>query len=228
MRSHYRHIIAPQALVFDIGANRGDATAVFRTLGARVVSVEPVRETADQLKRRFAADPGVTVVEKAVTSSSGPVTLHINSISQLCSISSDWIDATERSGRFSAWGSRWLENRTVPSTTLDQLIAEFGRPQFCKIDVEGSEVDVLKGLSDPIEFLSLEFVAERPQITLACIALLDRIGFTSYNMSRGDTFRFVSSEWLTRAALAKCVSEPSAPTAWGDFYASHDLTAPVA
>ena len=153
------------------------------SLGATVVAVEPVRETADELRRRFRKDAGVKVVEMAVTASTDPVTLHVNAIAELCSISPGWIEATERSGRFSEWGSQWIEHRTVPATTVDQLIAEFGRPRFCKIDVEGSEAEVLRGVTVPLDFLSFEFVAERTESALECISRLDRRGFRSYNLS---------------------------------------------
>jgi FkbM family methyltransferase len=45
---------------------------------------------------------------------------------------------------------------TVPVTTLDKAIDEFGVSTFCKMDVEGFEVDVLKGLSKPIPLLTIE------------------------------------------------------------------------
>jgi len=228
MRRHYRRLIDPHALVFDIGASRGDWTAVFRSLGATVVAVEPVRETAEELRRRFRKDARVKVVEKAVTASTEPVRLHINAIPELCSISPGWIEATQRSGRFSQWGSHWVEDRTVSATTVDQLIAEFGRPRFCKIDVEGSEAEVLEGATVPVDFLSFEFVAERPRNALECISRLDRRGFRSYNLSYGDTFRFVRDEWLARAAIEESLPALLTPGVWGDLYAAQDLSSPAA
>ena len=52
----------------------------FEAWARRSSPVEPVRETADELRRRFRKDAGVKVVEKAVTASTEPVTLHINAI----------------------------------------------------------------------------------------------------------------------------------------------------
>ena len=34
---------------------------------------------------------------------------------------------------------------------------EFGKPAFCKIDVEGYEYKVIKGLSEPLNTVSFEF-----------------------------------------------------------------------
>ena len=45
----------------------------------------------------------------------------------------------------------------VKVTTLDDEIKKYGAPSFCKIDVEGLEVDVLRGLSSPIKMISFEY-----------------------------------------------------------------------
>ena len=42
------------------------------------------------------------------------------------------------------------------STTLERLFATYGIPYFVKIDVEGYEVNVLRGLNRPVRFLSFE------------------------------------------------------------------------
>ncbi|MFC7187957.1 FkbM family methyltransferase [Halorubrum yunnanense] len=40
---------------------------------------------------------------------------------------------------------------SVKSTTTDSLVAEYGAPDFVKVDVEGAEFKVLKGASDSLE-----------------------------------------------------------------------------
>lgn len=44
----------------------------------------------------------------------------------------------------------------VPTETLDNVIRKLGVPEYIKIDVEGSEKEVITGLSTPVRFLSFE------------------------------------------------------------------------
>merc|ERR1719476_59374 len=45
----------------------------------------------------------------------------------------------------------------VESRTLDGLIAQYGKPAYIKIDVEGAEEAAIKGLSTAIPMISWEF-----------------------------------------------------------------------
>ena len=45
----------------------------------------------------------------------------------------------------------------VPVVTLDAAIEHYGVPAYCKIDVEGWEFEVLRGLSQAVDLISLEF-----------------------------------------------------------------------
>ena len=76
----------------------------------------------------------------------------------------------------------------VPIITLDQAIKRFGSPTFCKIDVEGFELEVLKGLTCPIPCVSLEYHLTERDIhkTLACVAYLSRMGRLSINITLGE------------------------------------------
>ena len=82
---------------------------------------------------------------------------------------------------------RWNTRATVAVTTLDALIAAHGEPAFCKIDVEGSELAVLQGLSQPLAALSFEYTPAAPMDAVACVARLCTLGAYRFNASIGES-----------------------------------------
>jgi len=71
-------------------------------------------------------------------------------------------------------GLDFVQGRTVETTTLEELITSYGRPLFVKIDVEGYELNVIRGLRQPVPYLSFEVNLPefRPE-GLECVALLE-------------------------------------------------------
>ena len=89
-------------------------------------------------------------------------------------------------------------------TTLDELIAAHGEPAFCKIDVEGFEVEVLAGLTRPLRALSFEYL---PMAHDAALAVLDRVGELGayrYNYSPIETMRGRATAGWTRRSCSRC------------------------
>ena len=77
----------------------------------------------------------------------------------------------------------WDKKVKVPVTTLDELISEYGIPVFCKIDVEGYEVSVLKGLSVPIPYISFEYSKNLLKEVESCLSHLNKLGNARFNFS---------------------------------------------
>jgi FkbM family methyltransferase len=181
----YATLVRPGDLVFDIGANVGQKSEVFLACGARVVAVEPNPLCRPILDYEFGSNKEVTVVGKAVGASEGELDLHIVGIATTASVLDDWkyLGAGYR-------GGGEARKVTVPVTTLDLLIAEFGAPNFVKIDVEGFEPEVLKGLSQPVPLISFEYGTEsggleRLMACLARLAALSDIRINAVEMSPG-------------------------------------------
>lgn len=190
-------LVRPGCLCFDIGANRGDTTALWLELGARVVAVEPQDENLELLGRRFGADSRVEIVPRALGRDDGSIAeLWVCNYSDCSSLSPPFVEAVTRSGRLPASLYRWEDRREVRVTSLDALIERYGLPAFCKIDVEGFEAEVLTGLHRPIPALSLEFTPEFIDAALSCIETLSRLGAARFNYVTGRAWSFALTEWV--------------------------------
>jgi len=211
----YRQFIPSGGLCFDVGANVGDKTAVFLSLGADVVAVEPQNGCAKVLRSRFG--DRIDIVDAALGAAAGEAELRVASYATLSSLSPDWIAAVQESGRFSEFA--WSETTVVPVTTLDDLIGRFGRPDFCKIDVEGYELEVVLGLSQALPALSFEYTFERLESRLATVRALDSLGMTRFNFSHGESLRLALQVWLDCAAMVRFLrSLPANADVFGDVY----------
>ncbi len=155
-------------------------TDVFQKLGARVVAIEPNPECAEILETLRPRNR-IVVERVAVGSAESEVTLFLCDDSNTHStLSKEWIDVAKDVPRLAA--KKWSRVVNVPTTTLDSLIAKHGRPHFIKIDVEGFEKEVLKGLSSLPEYLSFEFISEFLDAALECIDLLRITPNVRFNM----------------------------------------------
>jgi FkbM family methyltransferase len=184
-----QHFFAPllplNALCFDVGANHGEHTATFLSLGARrVVAVEPQPEVAKFIVEAFSKEimSGSLIVRtQAVGSERGIAKLFPAQDPGKCmsTLSTLFIEVSR------ANGCSWDEAAAIEVNvvTLDSLIDEFGVPDYIKIDAEGFDFEVLRGLSQPIALLSIEFTTQAGLIELAeeCIRYIDRLGEYEFN-----------------------------------------------
>ena len=217
-RQFFSQFISPGALVFDIGAHVGSRVAVFLQLGASCVAVEPQPLFAALLRLLYYKHPAFTLEQAALGSAEGTTELHISRRTPTVSTTaSSWKDQVGSSPSFA--GVSWDESVTTAVTTLDALIDRYGLPDLCKIDVEGSELAVLSGLSKPLPLVSLEYIPAVAADAVAYLARLENLGKYEYNWSRGESQHLREENWLTHdemtARLHKMKSEENS----GDIYA---------
>ncbi|TMQ72840.1 MAG: FkbM family methyltransferase [Candidatus Eisenbacteria bacterium] len=217
MTAFYAQFVGPGSLVFDIGANLGNRSEIFLGLGARVIAVEPQPICHEVLKGLFGHDRRFTLVPMALGDTPGSATMYLADMSGLSTLSEDWIRKTKTSGRFAAHD--WKQTVTVPVTTLDALVAEHGSPDFCKIDVEGYEPNVLSGLSRSIRAVSFELVAETSENAARCIAHMESLGRYEYNSSKSESMSLERAQWVSGAEMKEIVRTKLHPSYFGDVYA---------
>ena len=188
----YSQFINKDDLCFDIGANYGNRSEVFLKLGAKVVAFEPQPKPLKFLKRKFSNR--IIIEDKALGSKQGKSNLFISTATSLTSMSEEWIERVKR-GRFKH--EKWNKIIEVEVTTLDKLIDKYGKPDFCKIDVEGYEFEVLMGLTQPIGIISFEFtIPEFVNRAIKCINHLNSLGIVLCNYSPGETLKLALGKWL--------------------------------
>jgi|TARA_B100001741_G_scaffold295801_1_gene279173 FkbM family methyltransferase len=121
-------------VIFDIGASIGGVTAALATLfpSGRVIAFEAAPSVHASLRETILRCGGapISLVECAVGQEPGELRFH-------------------EDGNGSGWGflSDELGAIAVPVTTVDETVKAMGidRVDFIKIDVEGGELDVLRG-----------------------------------------------------------------------------------
>ncbi|MEO5367006.1 MAG: FkbM family methyltransferase [Magnetococcus sp. WYHC-3] len=213
----YRQFLPEGGVCFDVGANIGNRAKIFRRLGARVVAVEPQQACVLILRRLFREDAGVVVRPQVLGPAPGRTEIKLCDLHMLTSLSQRWIDAVQQSGRFAGW--RWDRVQAVDMTTLDALIAEFGVPDFIKIDVEGYEEEVLKGLTRPVRALSFEFTPEYLPAVTGCLNHLRTLGTLECNYSLGESMVLELSSWQTpQELLAQLERYENDRRVFGDVY----------
>lgn len=211
----YKSWIKPGDLVFDIGANIGNRTRVFAALGARVVAVEPQPHCYWALRWLLKFNSRVTLIRAAAS---------FDNSSKVFMQRETHVLSSMRDRRFQVVESNsdihWARvEYTVPCVTLDELVVQYGAPVFTKIDVEGYEPEVLRGLTKPAGTLSFEVVPRLQEHIDECLTWLEAIGYRHFQFSLNESMQLPDG-WLDAAAIRACLSRfATSKTDFGDVYA---------
>jgi len=183
----YRRLLSelrPGDLIFDIGANEGFKTDLFLRMGARVIAIEPDETNQSILEERFVRyrliRKPLVIVGKAVSDKCARETMWVDGPgSAVNTLSQKWastLKGNKARHTYGHYGLDFARNKTVETTTLEELMSAHGVPIFIKIDVEGYEVNVIRSLQRPVRYLSFEVNLPefRPE-GIQCVELLGHL-----------------------------------------------------
>ena len=211
----FRSLLPPNALCFDVGANIGDKSEALLQAGGRVVAFEPNPLVLPELRARCNHYKNWTVVEVALGGDAAIATLYLREQHGETSLRQDW-------------AGKIIASYHVPVVTLDSAIECFGTPDYCKLDVEGWELEVLRGLTQSIPLFSFEFHLNDAGIreTISCLERLAHFGPSRINITPAEIATFHFKEWVPLGQFAAWFpgdlkrSMPGSP--YGDIFVRSD------
>jgi FkbM family methyltransferase len=173
-------LLHPGDVVYDIGANVGwYALLAARRTGpeGRVIAFEPGLENATLVRRNATSNgANIMVVPAAVSDRDGwAMFLNKGSLQSRLDKNDDDAQAKRRAGR-----RHNVKGRIpVPVVALDSWIEQTGAPlpSLVKIDVEGAEIGVLRGMSGLVGSFKPTLIVELHSTRDSVLDLLDGFGY---------------------------------------------------
>ncbi len=141
-------------LVIDVGGNLGQFAGLLRDrvrYRGALITVEPIPAMAQALQRRFANDPRWALAACALGEQPGRAMLNVMQGHELSSLLQPSNAATDRLDKF----NRLQQQMEVEVSTLGKLLREHplaqgARNVYLKLDVQGYELQVLRGAHDAL------------------------------------------------------------------------------
>src|SRR5258706_1604627 len=173
-------------LVFDVGMNNGDDTAYYLASGHHVVAVEANPQLCAAAEKRFpaeVADGRLTIQNVGISGQEGDLTFWVSEPSVYSSFNKDM--ATRKGAVASPI--------TVSTMRFSNLLNEYPRALYVKIDIEGSDSESIQDLvrcSSLPSFISFEWHPD----AAADIKLLADLGYGKFKFIRQSDYRETTTD----------------------------------
>jgi FkbM family methyltransferase len=214
----YAQFLKAGDIYFDIGANYGNRINPIENIGlSKIIAVEPQKDCCDYLRKNF---KDITVLQNGIGAKAETKTFYKSSDSVLSSFSKEFIDKTKDS-RFA--GNTWNNTEEIEIITLDTLVEKYGVPNFVKVDVEGFEVEVFKGLTKKLKVISFEYtVPELFDNIPIIINKLHSLGECTFNYSISESMELALNTWKFYSDFNAILNtEEFLNTGFGDIYVKY-------
>jgi FkbM family methyltransferase len=172
----FAKLIGKNDIVWEVGAHIGYLTVFFCLLSSRVTAFEPSAENLKYLSRNAPANARI-VPAAATEEEAENVPLYTENLTgQNCSLLPDYreFDINAKLAGYTA--QRSVEH--VRAVSLDSYSVRTSEvPDFVKIDVEGAELEVLRGMTRILADRGPRLMVEMTDRENEVVALLGRFGY---------------------------------------------------
>ena len=182
-----------------------------------MIAIEPNPTCCEKL-RRMAGTRDIKVENYAAGDVPGKLDLHIcDENPSISTVADEWFAAAQHSPAHR--NNRWLGTVEVDVVTLDHLAARHGVPVFVKIDAEGFDDHVLRGVSFHPRAVSFEFNLEIPQVAQRCLSAPVFADGYEFNYVRGMEMELASEHWMDAEELQERLRSLVGEYLYGDVLA---------
>jgi FkbM family methyltransferase len=198
-------------IVIEVGAHIGYLTTYFADIvgpNGKVVAFEPSDENESYLSRNVAGLPQVEVDRHGVADFQGKASFFVESLTgQNNSLYNDYV-VFEQNAK-NAGVAATHKTVSIEVTTIDLACkARNMSPDFIKIDIEGAELDALRGMPDTLASAHPIIFIEITKNTEECFAIFEAAGYAAFDAS-------------LRPAQAVIKDNSTLRSATGDFFFVH-------
>lgn len=171
-----------ERLIYDVGAHKGEDTEFYLKKGFKVVAIEAVPEFCALLEQKFAKflrDGQLKILNIAISKMPGDINFYINETISIWGTSNlNWV------ARNKSFGSK-IRKITVRARPLVDIMNECGIPRYCKIDIEGNDLDAamsLVGSEEVPSYISIESEKRDWNILLKEFLTLRELGYSRFKI----------------------------------------------
>ncbi len=204
-KKFYNNFIGNSDFAITIGDSNGNISEVLLQLGALVLVVEPLPENFEYAEKKLKSYPQTILLHEDIGAFNAQFTYNEAYEKNILPYSSNLTVAANQS--------------VVKIRTIDELIREYGLPAFIKINANGFENEVLKGLNSPILLVSVSFYSYLHHKTTENIRRFMAIGDYEFNWILNEEAKFQSKEWLSAKELNTSMSDFTQARFSGEIFA---------
>ena len=172
-----------ESLIYDVGTHKGEDAEFYLKKGFRVIAIEANPQfcaiVSDRLSD-YVKSGTLTVLNVAISNNIGDIEFYVDQrVSVWGTTNRDWVE------RNKGMGAGDVQTLTVRSVRLADIMQEYGVPRYCKIDIEGNDLDALvslESLSEPPRFISIESDKTSWEKLFREFQTFEKLGYNRYKI----------------------------------------------